>query len=293
MKAILHILKIVAWLAISAFIVMLYCAFFTGFFDAIERGDTLNIIGMPPFIGAAAIVHYLILWVVNRFLYHDELVLFKLFTILKEKGIVFAIVFFVAAIILSPITAVAVAIVHLYLTILIIGIVKPKKVSYGYKPKTPTTKNNFNTKKDEPRVTKANTYNFESYKNYLNSNFNAASINVDYGYTKFVRAARITSLDVYVTSGETPEVKVNATVTLIKNNAEINAYIGTDSHHNSTAANSTVVDSEISQSREYAESGAKRAIEARIRSLTSTFAAQNNSGPDSVNENANVSVVVS
>ncbi len=292
MKLLLKIIKIIAWICFSGFLALLYIAFCTGFFDAVNDADVPNILGIPPFVGLFAVVHYLVLFLINRLFYHDEFLGFGIFPILKEKGLKTTLIIVIPSILLGIGSSLVTIIVHIYTTLLVFGILSPKKKN-RYIPYAPTTKKNTNSttnnSDDKPSAT-SKKYNFTSYKNYITSNLNPADIYVDCGHSTFVNGAKITSLNVVVSEGSTPDVNVNATVMVYVDHSAVKSYIGVDSHHNSSYANSNVTDYEIKESERNAEQSAKNAISDKIHELTRNFAAENNSGPDGVDDSVSVSI---
>ena len=307
-RFLLNVLKIVVWIAFTGLVALLYAAFYSGFFQAIEANDPLNIYLMSPFIGLYALVHYLVLLLINRLFYHDEFFGFKLFPALKTiggwKGVVIAIV----ALALGIVSAVAVAALHIYVTLLVFRIIRPKSEftytpssytsSYtsGYTPSSYydnsyTSSSSSSTSSSSSYTPSTNyepDYDYEAYKRYIMNNLSASDIYVNAGYSKFVKSAKVTSLSFSFSKGSTPSVKATATVTVYINSYAVRQYIGVDSHHNSTYANSNVVDSEISSAMSDAKDSARSEIESKIRSLTRSFASQYG-GPSSVNESAYVS----
>lgn len=294
MKTFLKVLRILGWIAFTALIALLYAAFYTGFFTAVKENDYLNYLTMPSFIGAFALVHYLVLLLINKIGFKDEFFAFKLLPVLKEQGALKGILITVGLIIVGVVTAVPVILVHLYYTLVMFGILSPKVKKYTYTPST--TYNKTTTGGSTAKTTTNNTtntqkkvsYDFDSYKNHVRSGLTNSSIYVNPGYSKFVKSAKVTSLSVTFSQGDTPSVTANAEVTVYIDQYQVKSYIGVDSHHNSTYANSNVVDSEISDAISNAKDSAKREIEAKIRSLTNSFASQNSGAPTSVNESVNV-----
>ena len=304
------LIKVCAWLAFTALVALLYMAFYTGFIDAVSDADVPNILLMPPFMGGFAVVHYAVLLLINRLFYRDNSFCSKFFSVLKKQGGVKGALIILAVVLFGFITCALTALVHLYYTLVVLGICRPKTPSYKYtssaytyKPTTPsgsattaykptaassTPTSSSTAYKPAPKAEP--TYNFNSYRSYIQNNLSASSIRVSYGYTKFVRSARVTSLSLSFSSGSTPSISASATVTLSIDNYAVRQYIGVDSHHNSTYANSNVVDGEISSALSSARDSAEREIEDRISSLTRRFASQNGGAPDRVNARASVSV---
>ena len=306
MKKLLSFVKIVAWLIATLFVFFFEFVFFTGFVQALGDGDVANILGMPVFIGLCGAAHYLLLLLINRICYRDESICFCIFPMLGELGGLTA-ALIVVPIILLGLSVVVAILVHLYLTLLVFGWKRAHKTarysSYSYTPSKPKTTTAYSTTtstnttptastttKTTTPVKQAKPYDLDSYRRYLQSKLSASSIRVDYGYTKFVRSAKVTSINISVSGGETPSVRVTASVTLYKDNAAARSYIGVDSHNNSTYANSNVVDSEIKSALSTARASTERYLEERIRMYTRSFASENGSGPDHVHESASVSV---
>lgn len=288
-KVLLKIIKILAWVCFTGFLTVLYIAFCTGFLDAVGDADVPNILGIPPFVGLFAVVHYLVLLLLNRLFYRDEFFGFGLFSFFKEKGLQTTLIVVIPSILLGVGSALVAIIVHLYTTILVFGIISPKKKN-RYIPYTPTAKKNTPSNTDNKPSETSKKFNFDSYKNYISSNLNASDIYVNCGHSTFVRDAKVTSLNVTVSNGSTPSVSVSATVTVYVNHSAVNSYIGVDSHHNSTYANSNVTDYEIKESERDAKESAENAISSKIQALTRNFATANDSGPDSVDDKVSVSV---
>ena len=304
------LIKVCAWLAFTALVALLYMAFYTGFIDAVSDADVPNILLMPPFMGGFAVVHYAVLLLINRLFYRDNSFCSKFFSVLKKQGGVKGALIILAVVLFGFITCALTALVHLYYTLVVLGICRPKTPSYKYtssaytyKPTTlsgsattaykPTAASSTSTSSStayKPAPKAEPTYNFNSYRSYIQNNLSASSIRVSYGYTKFVRSARVTSLSLSFSSGSTPSISASATVTLSIDNYAVRQYIGVDSHHNSTYANSNVVDGEISSALSSARDSAEREIEDRISSLTRRFASQNGGEPDRVNARVSVSV---
>ena len=302
MKKLLSFVKVVIWLIATLFVFFFEFVFFTGFVQALGDGDVVNILGMPVFIGLCGVVHYLLLLLINRISYRDESICFRIFPMLGDLGGVTAALIAVPTILLGLSVVVAI-LVHLYFTLLVFGWKRAHKTarysSYNYTPSKPKTTTTYTTTtstnttpatKTTPSVKQAKPYDLDSYRRYLQSKLAASSIRVDYGYTKFVRSAKVTSINISVSGGETPSVRVTASVTLYKDNAAARSYIGVDSHSNSTYANSNVVDGEIKSAVSTAKASTERYLEERIRMYTRSFASENGSGPDHVHESASVSV---
>lgn len=300
MKKLFTVLKIVVWLIVTFFLAMLYFAFYGGFFDAIESGDLPNILGIPPFIGVFTLVHYGLLWVLNYFTYRDYFIGFRLFPWLKEQGTGKATMIALPIILLS-FSSIVVIPLHLYYTLVVFGILDAREKRYPhipYKPvattqkQTTTTTTTTTTSTKSPEVSTAKKeYNFDAYQRFIKGSLTASTIRVDYGFTKFIGSAKVSSLSLTVSGGSTPRVSATATVTLYKNRSAITSYVGVASHHNNPHVNQNVVDSEISSAVSRAKDAVRSAIEDKIRSLTRNFAASNGGGPDSVNESVSVSVI--
>ena len=309
------LIKILVWIGFTALLGLLYAAFFTGYMDALGDKDWPNILLMPLFVGAFVLVHYSVLWLINRIGIRDCSRGFGFFGMLREQGAGKGALICLAVLVLGYVAALPMILIHLYYTLIVFGLCKPKLNTYRYTPSAYSYRPTATAAPSHPSSETSTfggtssgvapkpapqpapkpapkpepTYNFNSYKSYIQNNLSASGIRVSYGYTNFVRSARVTSLSLSFSSGSTPSVSASATVTLTIDNYAVRSYIGTDSHHNSTYANSNVVDGEISRALSNARDSAQREIESRITSLTRSFASQNGGAPRSVNARASVS----
>ncbi len=307
LKFLLNTIKIVAWLIATVFVIALYVAFYIGFVDAIAQNDVPNMIAMGPFIGLYALLHYSLLLLVNKWTYKDKFWGFKFFSTLKDIGGFKGFAIGLVVVLLGAITCLGAVFVHVYFSLVVLGIKKPYNGKATYTPSTyhytPTSSTNNTTytpsytpsytpttsSTTTTTTTSSPTYDIEEYRRYMHNNLRASDISVSCGYSKFVKSAKLTSLSLSISSGSSPSVRASGTVTVYVDNYAVRSYIGVDSHHNSTYANSNVVDSEIRSAMSTAKDSAESQLESRIRSLTRSFASQHNGAPSSVNESAYVS----